>query len=380
MDSMGQRLRVGITGQGGFIGRHLYNYLGIKESTIERIDFQRAFFEDEEMLEAFVKKCDVIVHLAAMNRHESQEVIYNTNIELVTSLIEACRKTNSTPKVVFSSSTQEEKDNLYGKSKREGRALLENWATTNQTNLVSLLIPNVFGPFGKPFYNSFIATFCHQIITGNEPTVLNDSEVNLIYINELCEKFYHSIVNESQNRIETVSVPHTSTHKVSSILSLLNEYYQGYFVNGQVPNVPLNSFELNLFNTFTSFIPKDYFPRKFVKHEDNRGAFVEIMRADVAGQSSYSTTVPGITRGNHYHTRKVERFAVIQGTAAIQLRKIDSDEVFEYILDGSEPAYVDMPIWYTHNITNIGKTELITLFWINEPYNPEDADTYFIEV
>jgi UDP-2-acetamido-2,6-beta-L-arabino-hexul-4-ose reductase len=90
--------------------------------------------------------------------------------------------------------------------------------------------------------------------------------------------------------------------------------------------------------------------------------------------------VPGITRGNHYHTRKVERFAVIQGTAAIQLRKIDSDEVFEYILDGSEPAYVDMPIWYTHNITNIGKTELITLFWINEPYNPEDADTYFIEV
>ena len=117
-----------------------------------------------------------------------------------------------------------------------------------------------------------------------------------------------------------------------------------------------------MFNTFTSFIPKDYFPRKFIKHSDERGAFVEIMRAGSAGQTSYSTTVPGITRGNHYHTRKIERFAVISGKALIQIRKIDSDEVFEYILDGAEPAYVDMPIWYTHNIKNIGNTELITLF------------------
>ena len=104
------------------------------------------------------------------------------------------------------------------------------------------------------------------------------------------------------------------------------------------------------------------------------------MRAGSSGQTSYSTTVPGITRGNHYHTRKIERFAVISGKALIQIRKIGSDQVFEYILDGAEPAYVDMPIWYTHNIKNIGNTELITLFWINEPYNPEDADTYFINV
>lgn len=149
---------------------------------------------------------------------------------------------------------------------------------------------------------------------------------------------------------------------------------------GKVPYAPMNSFELNLFNTFTSFIPKDYFPRKYTKHTDPRGSFVEIIRTDVAGQSSYSTTVPGITRGNHYHTRKIERFAVISGTASIKLRKIDSDEVIEYIINGDEPAYVDMPIWYTHNITNIGDKELITLFWINEPYNPDDADTYFVEV
>ncbi len=104
------------------------------------------------------------------------------------------------------------------------------------------------------------------------------------------------------------------------------------------------------------------------------------MRAGSGGQTSYSTTLPGITRGNHYHTRKIERFAVISGKALIQIRKIDSDEVFEYTLDGKEPAYVDMPIWYTHNIKNIGNKELITLFWINEPYDPENSDTYFIKV
>lgn len=377
---MGQLIKVGITGQGGFMGSHLYNFLGTKTETIERISFKRNYFESETELQNFVKSCDVIVHIAAMNRHEDQQVIYDTNVRLVQQLIDACEAVNVTPKILFSSSTQEERDNLYGKSKRDGRQLLETWAVTNGGKIASLIIPNVFGPFGKPFYNSFIATFCHQIIQGEEPTVINDSNVNLIYINQLSEAFYTEIIKQDTDHIQSYVVPHTSSCKVSEILELLKDFKKQYIENGQVPKVDLNSFELNLFNTFTSFIPKDYFPRKFTKHSDNRGAFVEIMRAGTAGQSSYSTTVPGITRGNHYHTRKVERFAVISGKASIQLRKIDSDEVFEYILDGAEPAYVDMPIWYTHNIKNIGDTELITLFWINEPYNSEDADTYFVKV
>lgn len=377
MDTMA--LKVGITGQAGFMGRHLYNFLGTKSEEIERIPFQRSFFEDETALQNFVKSCDVVVHIAAMNRHEDQQVIYNTNVGLVQKIVDACKTTSATPKILFSSSTQEERDNLYGKSKRDGRKLLEDWASETSGKVTSLIIPNVFGPFGKPNYNSFIATFCHKIVNGEEPTIITDSEVNLIYINELSEAFYNEIIDESST-IKSFVVPHTSSRKVSEILTLLNDFKTQYVDNGQVPDVPMKSFELDLFNTFTSFIPKDYFPRKFTKHTDNRGAFVEIMRAGVSGQSSYSTTVPGITRGNHYHTRKVERFAVISGKASIKLRKIDSDEVFEYFLDGNEPAYVDMPIWYTHNITNIGDTELITLFWINEPYNPEDADTYFVEV
>ena len=120
-----------------------------------------------------------------------------------------------------------------------------------------------------------------------------------------------------------------------------------------------------------------YFPRKFIKHSDNRGTFVEISRQGRPGQTSFSTTLPGITRGNHFHTRKIERFSVIKGKALIQLRRIGTDDVLDFYLDGNEPAYVDMPIWYTHNIKNIGEEELLTVFWINEPFDPKDPDTYF---
>jgi len=379
MDNMEQSVNVGITGQKGFIGSHLYNFLGTKVH-INRITFQRDYFEDETALKNFVASCDVIVHLAAMNRHKDQNVIYNTNVDLVNQLIKACEATQSTPKIIFSSSTQEEKDNLYGKSKREGRQYIEDWANKTNAKVSSLIIPNVFGPFGKPFYNSFIATFCHQIVNGETPTVINDSDVNLIYVNELSETIYNEIIKTEGKSIKSLKIPHTATKKVSVILSLLTRFKQQYINKGEVPEVNLKSFELNLFNTFTSFISKTYFPRKFIKHTDNRGAFVEIIRANTAGQSSYSTTVPGITRGNHYHTRKIERFAVISGKASIKLRKVDTDEVVEYTLDGNEPAYVDMPVWYTHNITNIGDTDLITMFWINEPFDPEDSDTYFVEV
>ncbi|NNK82460.1 MAG: SDR family oxidoreductase [Flavobacteriaceae bacterium] len=370
-------IKVGITGQEGFMGSHLYNYFGTKEG-LELISYDICFFKKNKKLKDFVSKCDVIIHLAALNRHDEQQVLYNTNVELVKKLIDACETTNSKPKIIFSSSTQEERDNLYGKSKRDGRKLLEDWAKKSGGKVASFVIPNVFGPFGEPYYNSFIATFCHQIVKGEMPTIHSDGEVNLIYINDLAEAFYQETI-DNKKQIKTFLVPHNATKKVSEILILLNEYKVTYMDNGIVSDLS-DPFELALFNTFTSFIPKDYFPRKSVKHSDYRGAFVEIMRANTSGQSSYSTTAPGITRGNHYHTRKVERFAVISGKACIQLRKINTDKIINYELDGNEPAYVDMPIWYTHNITNIGDTELITMFWINEPYNPDDPDTYFVEV
>lgn len=370
--------RIGITGQNGFVGRHLYNTLGLSSEKYERIDFQKEYFEDEAALDAFVSKCDVIVHLAAMNRHESEQFIYEVNTGLVTKLVDSLNRTNSKAHVMISSSTQEERDNLYGKSKREGREAIVNWANDEGGKVTGLIIPNVFGAFGKPFYNSFIATFCHQLTHGETPTIATDGEVKLIYVQELVETIISEIQSEQSN--PELLIEPTATKKVSEVLALLNDYKTKYFEGGEIPTLN-DTFEHNLFNTYRSYIDyKTHYPVKFTQHTDPRGAFVEVIRLGIGGQCSFSTTVPGITRGNHYHTRKIERFAVIKGKALIQLRKIDSDEVLDFYLDGKEPAYVDMPIWYTHNIKNIGDEELYTIFWINEAFNPEDADTYFVEV
>lgn len=375
--------KIGITGQAGFVGNHLYTTLSLNEN-IELIPFDRSFFSNQNQLEDFVGKCDVIVHLAAMNRHEDANVIYETNIGLVSKLIEACKDKNVTPHIVFSSSSQELKDNLYGKSKKEGKDKFIAWANESGGKFTSLTIPNVFGPFGKPNYNSVVATFCHKVATNKEATILNDGEVGLIYINELVEVFINAINEKAQvvtigdNSFELTIAP-TYFKKVSEILSLLKGYKQNYMENGVFPNLE-DSFEKALFNTFRCYVPENHYPVNYTKHTDNRGSFVEIARTQTSGQFSYSTTVPGITRGNHFHTRKAERFAVISGKALIQLRKIGTDKVIDYYLDGNTPAYVDMPIWHTHNIKNIGDEELITLFWINEPYNPDDADTYFENV
>ncbi|SDH67664.1 UDP-2-acetamido-2,6-beta-L-arabino-hexul-4-ose reductase [Chryseobacterium taeanense] len=370
--------KIGITGQNGFVGSHLYNTLGLHPEKFERINFEKDFFDDQKKLDEFVGQCDVIVHLAAMNRHPEPEVIYENNLDLVKKLIASLERVNSKAHVLFSSSSQEEKDNLYGKSKKEGRELLAEWAEKNDGKFTGMIIPNVFGPFGKPNYNSFIATFCHKLTHGEQPVIDNDGEVKLIYVGELIQEIINHINSEESNKL--YEVPNTSVNKVSEVLQKLEIYKNLYFDNGEIPALE-SGFDLNLFNTFRCYFDiKNHYPAKFTQHTDPRGAFVEVIRLGIGGQCSFSTTVPGITRGNHFHTRKIERFAVIKGKALIQLRKVDTDEVLDFYLDGNEPAYVDMPIWYTHNIKNIGEEELYTIFWINEPFNPKDADTYFLEV
>jgi UDP-2-acetamido-2,6-beta-L-arabino-hexul-4-ose reductase len=375
--------KIGVTGQAGFVGNHLYTTLSLDEK-VELIPFERSFFDNSSALEAFVAQCDTIVHLAAMNRHEDPNVIYKTNLKLVDNLVNACIRTNSTPHIVFSSSSQEVRDNRYGQSKKEGKEKFIAWSEKTGGKFSSLTIPNVFGPFGKPNYNSVVATFCHKITHGEKPTIIQDSEVGLIYINELVQVFIDTIKGKIEGKKMgghsfEVPIEPTSKNKVSRILELLNRFKKDYMGNGIFPNLE-DPFEKALFNTFRCYVPEDHYPVKFTKHTDPRGSFVEIARTQTSGQFSFSTTVPGITRGNHFHTRKAERFAVISGKALIQLRKIGTDKIIDYYLDGNEPAYVDMPIWYTHNIKNIGNDELITLFWINEPYNPEDSDTYFEDV
>ena len=372
-------LKIGITGQAGFVGTHLFNTMGLFPEKFTRVPFQDSFFEDQGKLEQFVSSCDTIVHLAAMNRHNDPEVIYNTNIGLVKQLIAACEATNSRPHILFSSSTQEERDNLYGKSKKEGRQLFEQWALNNKAQFTGLIIPNVFGPFGHPYYNSVVATFCHQLTHNETPKIEVDGEVKLIYVSELVNYIITQITNH-ESRITNHAIPHTSIIKVSELLSKLTQYRNDYFEKGTIPNLD-NPFNRNLWNTFLCYIDhENFFPFHLKLNTDNRGSFVETVKLNSGGQVSFSTTVPGITRGNHFHTRKAERFAVIKGRAIIELRRIGTDKVMTFELDGTRPSFIDMPIWHTHNITNIGDKELYTIFWINEHYDANDPDTYFEKV
>ncbi len=378
-----KKIRIGITGQSGFIGSHVYHTLRLYPDTYTCIPFEDSYFETEEKLQAFVKQCDVIIHLAGMNRHPDPKVIYDTNIRLSNQLIAAMEAEKVNPYVLFSSSTQEDNANPYGDSKKESRLRLEAWAKQQQAAFTGMIIPNDFGPFGLPNYNSFIATFCYKLTHSETPTVLVDSSVSLIYVGSLVKFIQHKIdtyIKTQTVQIENSRVPHDFTKKVSEILSLLENYKEKYLNNGYIPNI-LDRNEQHLFLTFHSYINHaEFYPKLLKQFTDERGTFVETIRLNNEGQVSFSTTLPTITRGNHFHTRKFERFTVIKGKAHIQLRKIGSDEILDFYLDGTAPAYVDMPIWYTHNITNIGQEDLYTQFWISEWYNPEDGDTFFEKV
>jgi UDP-2-acetamido-2,6-beta-L-arabino-hexul-4-ose reductase len=366
-------LRIGITGQNGFIGYHLTQTIKYKLSDYILVPFQRALFEQEDYLSTFVSSCDVIVHLAGVNRAETHEEVYDANIKLNTVLKKALINTNFKGHLLFASSSQEKGDSIYGKAKKESRLFLEETINSLGGKFTGLIIPNIFGPFCKPNYNSFVATFCSKILNNETPEVIQDTNVPLLYVGNLVEKILAIIRSPKDSLFE---IRHDLEVKVTEVLGLLNTFKDSYIGGNKIPSLQ-TPFEIQLFNTFRSYLDiENIYPSLLEKHSDQRGFFSEIIRTDIGGQFSYSTTLPEVTRGNHFHTRKIERFIVIHGNALIQLRRIGTKKVYEFFLDGEKPSYVDMPIWYTHNITNIGTTPLITAFWINEPYNEKDPDTY----
>ena len=368
-------IKIGITGESGFIGTHLSNTLRLYKDKFEQISFKDEFFCDDQQLARFVASCDAIVHLAAMNRHGDPQVIYDTNIHLVKKLISGLDQTQSKAHVLFSSSIQEDIDNLYGKSKKEGRELLADWTEKNGVLFTGFIFPNIFGPFGNPYYNSFVATFSHQLTHGETLQIEIDKKVPLLYVGEAVKTIINAIVDKKN--VREYRVTDSVEIKVSDILELLKSFKSTYVEQGIIPAFS-NTFEINLFNTFRCYMDiRNHYPVKYIQHKDNRGEFVEIIRQSGGGQVSFSISKPNVTRGNHFHTRKIERFSVIKGKGHIQLRRIGTKEVFDFYLSDDELAYIDMPIWYTHNITNIGEDDLYTIFWINEFFNPNDPDTFF---
>ena len=371
-------MKIGITGQNGFLGYHLSQTIKYKFENLKILPFEKSFLKNTKLINSFVSSCDVIIHLAGVNRSNVDEEVYDLNIEINKSLKEALINNSFNGHLIFASSYKEDSDSLYGKAKKESRIFLEQSISKLGGKFTGLIIPNVFGSFCKPYYNSFIATFSDAILINKAPKIIDDSKVPLIYVENLVKQIIENI--QSKKEIKHNYIKPDIEIKVSEALRLLNYFKDSYIGNNTLPLFK-NSFEFNLFNTFRSYINLEkIYPISLKKHSDERGVFSEILRTEVGGQFSYSTTLPGVTRGNHFHTRKIERFTVLNGEAKISLRKIGSEKISDFLLSGDNPSYIDMPIWYTHSITNIGSEPLITAFWINEPYDPKNADTYFENV
>jgi UDP-2-acetamido-2,6-beta-L-arabino-hexul-4-ose reductase len=365
----------GITGRNGFIGTHVYNVLSLQPDKYELIEIKQTHWDIVDHFYELINSCDAVIHLAGVNRHTNSDFIYDENIRLAELLVNVLYKVKHPIQLIFSSSLQENTDTPYGKAKKKSRALFEKWSKDTGNIFWGCVIPNVFGPFGKPFYNSFVATFCYQLTHQGTPEIQTDAIVPLLYVDDLVAEFEKILQLPVGNAYQEITA--SKVLKVSDVLLQLQYFTEEYLHKGIIPELQ-DKFAIQLFNTYRSYIPHEkLFPKMYVEHSDNRGAFVELIRLGIGGQVSFSTTLPGITRGNHFHTRKIERFSVIKGKAKMELKRYGCSEVHTFYLDGANPCYIDIPIWYYHNITNIGEDVLYTIFWISEQYNPDDADTYF---
>ncbi len=337
---------------------------------VEVIEGKEDTFASPSALDAFVAGCDAIVHLAGMNRGDEQQ-LYETNVALTQELIDACERGALMPHVVFASSIHIYRDTMYGKSKKKCSEMLKQWSERTGAAFTNLVLPNVFGEHGQPFYNSVVATFCFQLANGEEPRIIEDGTVELIHVQDVAEGI-HAILVEGGPTDERVFSGAPLT--VSDLLGRLSQLAQLYRA-GLIPHVE-DRLDLCLFNTLRSYLYPQHYPSAPTLHADARGNLFEAVKSLNGGQCFISTTNPGVTRGNHYHVRKIERFLVLRGEAEIGIRRLFFNEVKEFRVSGAKPEYIDIPTLHTHNIRNVGQGELITLFWANEIFEPENPDTF----
>jgi UDP-2-acetamido-2,6-beta-L-arabino-hexul-4-ose reductase len=325
------------------------------------------------LLREFVANCDCIVHLAGVNRGSDKEVA-NGNQAIARQLVAALQNSGETPDIIYASSIHADGESVYGVAKREAGRLLSKWANESGACYSCLILPHVFGEHGRPFYNSVVSTFAHQFAAGEEPTVIEDGQLELMHCHEVSEQVERLI-----DKPRTSVRPRGRSITVTSLLDLLRGFSDAYQHSGIIPGLE-DRFRRDMFNVFRSYLFPDAYPRRLTLHEDARGCLFEAVKEKSGGQTFISTTRPNITRGKHYHLHKIERFVVIQGTARIRIRRLFSQEIVEFDVRGSEPAVIDIPTLHTHDITNVGKSDLLTLFWADEIYDVDNPDTYPEEV
>lgn len=368
---------VAVTGAQGFLGRHILDRLH-RETAFKAVGIGRTEFTDLQRLADLLQGCEFVVHCAGVNRGEPAFVEF-ANVELAARLTEALDKCAAKPSLlVYTSSTQELLDNPYGRGKRRAGEMLAAWGRGSGVAISSLVIPNVFGDGGRPFYNSVVATFCHQVAQGEEPKIIENRRVPLVYVNRVVERIIE-LVQATAPAAGSIEIKPDTEILVSELLAKLRQYRLALVEQGAVPALG-SRFELELYHTFRAYLGAAALEWRAQPRSDARGTLFEVIKQVGAGQVFFSTTKPGVTRGNHYHTRKIEKFCVVQGEAIIRMRRIGTSEVLEFPVSGAVPAAVEMPVYFAHHIENTGPGELVTLFWTNEVFDASDSDTFMEDV
>lgn len=400
---MGEEMKVLVTGSKGFVGKNLVESLkNIRDGKDKRTQYQALLplevFEYDrdsslEDLDYYCQFADFVFNLAGVNRPKNDDEFMAGNFGFAHQLLKMLEKHDSKAPVMLSSSVQAElvgryADSEYGKSKLAGEELFLEYSARTKSSVLIYRLPNLYGKWCKPNYNSVIATFCYNIanglpITVNDPTV----ELQLLYIDDLVSELLSALIGE-ESRVDGnyCTAGPVDNVNLGEVVSLINEY-ENSDSSLYIPEIPSGSFEKKLFTTYMSYIPSSKFIQSPKMNNDERGSFTEILRTRSAGQVSVNVSRPGIVKGQHWHHTKWEKFCVVSGHALIQLRKVGKDEngfkypVFEYEVTGENIQVVNMIPGYTHNIMNLSdERDLVTVMWCNECFDPENPDTFALEV
>jgi UDP-2-acetamido-2,6-beta-L-arabino-hexul-4-ose reductase len=367
-----------VTGAHGFIGKNLIAEL--KNRNFSEI-YEYDITTGADLFDSYTKDCSFVVHLAGINRPKSEDEFMIGNFDFTSRLLSNLKKYNNPVPVLMTSSVQAELDNPYGKSKKAGEDVLIEYGKETGTSVFIYRLPNVFGKWCRPNYNSGVATFCNNI-ANDIPIKVNDPDVmmNLVYIDDVVEEIITRIETydsePSKNTFYSVEPVHSL--KLGEIVDLIYSFKSSreYRFIPDMSDVVVKK----LYSTYLSYLPTDRFKYPLMMNIDDRGSFTEFIKTTERGQVSVNISKPGITKGNHWHHSKCEKFLVVSGKGVIRFRKIDTTEVLEFHVDSDNLEVVDIPPGYTHNIENLGNSNMVTIMWANELLNPDKPDTFYLKV
>ena len=365
-----------VTGANGFIGQNLIAELS-SQGIYQIFEYTRD--SDPSLLEKYAKESDFVFHLAGVNRPQNENEFMEGNYEFTSRLLELLKKSGNKSPIVTISSTQAEFANPYGKSKKAMEDLMFDYQKKTGVQVYIYRLSNIFGKWSRPNYNSVVATYCYNIARDMEIQIHDPNvRLTLCYIDDVIDEFMRATKGNPTVLRNYCVVPIAHTILLGELAELISSFKNSRS-NLAIVNMddPLTK---KLYSTYLSFLPIDQFSYDLKMNLDNRGSFTEFIRTPERGQVSINISKPGVTKGNHWHRTKNEKFLVVSGEALIRFRKPDSDTIIEYKVNGEKLQVVDIPTGYSHSIVNIGVTDLITVMWVNECFDPVKPDTYYLEV